>query len=234
MENQRGVYIISDLSSGKAYIGATIKKQVRLKKHDQTLKSNKHHNKNLQEAYNNGNKLNLLFIPVSDDVNPFNCEKELISDFRKENVLYNIVGGMEPSSIGRIVSLETREKQRQAKLGTKQSTESIQKRADANRGQKRSIESRQNMSNGQLGNINFLGKKHSDETKDLMSKRALELGRVISKEALKISAELRSIPVMIDNVKYNSINEAANKYNVSGTCITYRIKSDNWPTWYYL
>lgn len=65
------VYMITDKISKKFYIGSTNNLQRRINEHKQELKNNTHHNKSLQELYNNKAKLNFYHI-----------EKETIEEVR--------------------------------------------------------------------------------------------------------------------------------------------------------
>lgn len=108
-----GIYVVLDESASKAYVGATNDKVSRFSNHCKDLQANRHHNVGLQKAFNNGHKLNVLFVPVENGVDPFKLENELIDEFRPTGVLYNSVRGAgdkghRPESI---------EKMRSAKLG---------------------------------------------------------------------------------------------------------------------
>jgi group I intron endonuclease len=232
LDNQRGLYLITNETAGKVYIGATEDRNNRFTKHDQKLLSGKHHNCDLQEAFNKGDKLELIFLGITDDVSPFKLETELIKEFKNSGILYN-KSGVDPSpSLNRVVSEETKLKQRNAKLGTVQSEETKLKRADSNRGQKRSDESKARMSSGQMGNTNLVGYKYSDEHKAKLSAIALVRGTQPNKEARENALLVNSKIVIIDGIEYSSIVNAAAAYGASPTYINTRLKSDNFPNWY--
>lgn len=115
-EKQRGIYVAYDFTAAKAYVGSTEDKRHRFKKHDVDLKRNSHHNKHLQEAYNNDHRLEVLFIPVDDGVSVLQCEQALIDQFIDTGTLYNIArdvntaGGMRgmkhsPETIARLCEI---------------------------------------------------------------------------------------------------------------------------------
>lgn len=189
MENKiKAIYILNPINTPEVYIGATNDLKERLKRHRLALNKDKHHNPVLQKRHNENKEIQIVAIPLQNDSNPFLLEKELIKEFSSNknclNIQYNI--NREPI-VRKPISDETREKMRLAKLGTKQSDETKEKRAESHRGQKRSEEARKNLSLGQIGNTNFLGKKHTEETKLKLSTIAKELGRVPSKLAIENS-----------------------------------------------
>ena len=61
-----GAYIIHDTTKDKFYIGSAKNILQRKNSHEGTLNNNKHHNKQLQEAFNNGNELNFIALPLND------------------------------------------------------------------------------------------------------------------------------------------------------------------------
>lgn len=109
----KGVYMISDLTTGKAYIGATNDRANRFICHKADLKNNRHHNRQLQQAENNGNELVVAFVEVPENIDPFDIERELINEFKPSGLLYNESAGMGQ----RKHSFESIEKMRLAKLG---------------------------------------------------------------------------------------------------------------------
>ena len=123
----RGIYVGVDYDTGKVYLGATEDKPARFQNHRADLRNNRHHNKPLQEAYNQNHEFKVTFIPVQDDVNPFDLETQLINEFKPTAILYNQARGMGQ----RKHSAESIEKMRQAKLGKKTSEETKQKQSAA-------------------------------------------------------------------------------------------------------
>lgn len=234
-DKKKGLYVIADLTEGKSYVGSSVNLNNRLIDHNHLLNKNKHHNWKLQRAFNKKHNLVILPFPINDDTDIRKAEQEIIDEFFNNESLLNISKNVSANMLGRITSEETKEKQRQAKLGTKQSPETIEKRRQNQIGSKRSEETKERMKVAQqkVANLNngFLGKNHSDETKSLMRQIALSRNQAPSKEALNRSAEVRSIAVIIDSIEYKSIADAAKALNVSTFCITNRIKSNNFPTY---
>lgn len=159
------VYLITNIISGKRYVGQTIYTlEWRWKQH---LK-----NKNctaLQGAIEKYGVENFIIEAI--------CEPptiELLNDMERYfietyNSLapngYNLTtGGERPSP-----SQETRVRQAEAQLGKKQSEETKQKRRVAITGKKRSEETKQRMAEAQKGNRNRLGDTKSEEERKKIS-----------------------------------------------------------------
>lgn len=115
----RGVYMIIDKITDKAYIGATTDGLSRFHNHNATLRRNQHHNRELQQAYNQKHVFDCIWLPVRDDQDPFVLEQILIRDGRNNAFLYNLKSG----AGSRPKSQEAIEKHRQARLGFKHSAE---------------------------------------------------------------------------------------------------------------
>lgn len=96
---------------------------------------------------------------------------------------------------------ETKEKLRQANLGKKQSPETIAKRIEKLKGQK--VIDTSNMSKAQLGNKNFLGKHHSEETKEKLRIKAV--GRSHSQKTIEKLKENSRKKWIITTPKGNNI-----------------------------
>lgn len=115
-----GLYVVTDGTMAKAYIGATRDCGSRFQNHRNDLRHGRHHNAGLQEAYDSGHDLKTIFIATDPSINPFDLEKQIIAEFKPSGVLYNRVQGMGD----RKHSPESIEKMRLAKLGKKHTEES--------------------------------------------------------------------------------------------------------------
>lgn len=200
-EFQRGIYVLSDFEAGKAYVGATTHRDTRLPLHQNNLENNKHHNKHLQEAYNSGNRIEALFIPVSDDVNPFELEKVLIDEHRNSGVLYNVHRVAPPNMLGKKHTPETLEKIRQSSTGRKHSPETIEKIVSVHIGAKRSEEARAKMSAAKSG------KEQSEK----------------GKAASRANSALIMRAVTVNGVGYESITAASIATGIPEYSIRYRL-----------
>jgi group I intron endonuclease len=163
-ENYSGIYQIRNITNNKRYIGSAISIHKRKMAHIRLLENNKHYNIHLQRAYNKDGKDNFIFevlLFCSKDYLKF-YEQRAIDAYDFSSDLYNIMPNAR-SSIGIILSEETKIKIGLSNKGKKRSKESIEKSASKRRGVKKSEEFKQKCKNRQLG------KKYSDETKKKMS-----------------------------------------------------------------
>jgi group I intron endonuclease len=81
----------------------------------------------------------------------------------------------------------------------------------------------------------FYGRKHTEETKRRISekKKGQMKGVPKSEEQKRKMSEnsSRRIPIEIDGVKYRSFTHAQNVLGIDRKTITYRVRSDNFPTY---
>lgn len=88
----QGIYIISDLTNGKSYVGSTKSLKRRIKEHYRDLKSGKHYNQYLQRSFNNGHKFNLNIFPLNDDEDRIAIEQAILDSEKPTGCLYNNSG----------------------------------------------------------------------------------------------------------------------------------------------
>lgn len=174
-----GIYRITCTTTGKFYIGSAINLQNRRRVHFHHLRRNTHHSITLQRAWNKYGEQAFIFEVVELVLVAFLIERE---QFWLDTLLpfdgngYNIdrVAG---SRLGQHVSLETREKLRQANLGKKQSPETIRKITESNTGKTHNDATKEKVRLIRLGTTrspetrerlrsSHLGKKQSEETKE--------------------------------------------------------------------
>lgn len=239
-----GIYVIQDLTDGKAYIGSSVNLKRRMNEHKYRLTHDRHNNIRLQRAFNNGNALNIVAIPViSEEKNNIRqMEQELLDEFHPKGLLYNVAKNVEAPAVGikpsaetiekcRLVNLgrkhtpETIEKNRQARLGAKQSPETIAKRVEKLKGVPRPEYVRQLISQKRLG-IEF-----SDKTKQKMSDSAKMRGYCDSQ--IKGMKKAISKPISVNGVVYESASAAARIFGIDpGTAMdrakSSSIKFNNW------
>jgi group I intron endonuclease len=201
-KKQRGIYITTDVSAGKAYIGSTIDKDVRFEDHARYLKSNRHTNWKLQRAYNKGNVLETLFIPVTNNVDIRNIEKELINEYWDSGLLYNVSKDTIAPMEGRKHSKESLEKMRIARTGIKQSDETKKKRILTLTGLKKSPEHIEKIA------ATKRGIPHSAEARKRMS-----------------ASSAKALPIIVDNIVYSSTVEASKSLGVTPAIIKRRLNS---------
>ena len=128
-----GIYLITNLTNNKHYIGSAINLSIRQRTHFNNLKQNKHCNKHLQASYNKHGidnfKFDILWLCSKEDL--LHYEQIYIDLWKPE---YNIC------------------KTAGSTLGIKLSDETKLKMSLSSKGKPKSKEARINMSIGQLGN----------------------------------------------------------------------------------
>lgn len=77
----------------------------------------------------------------------------------------------------------------------------------------------------------FYGKKHSQETKEHLSKKQKENCKLLSLEE-KLKRFPHMIMISIDGVLYNSLTEASKILNINRQTIGHRVKSKNFESYY--
>jgi len=121
-----GVYKLVNKINEKMYVGSTTDLEKREKDHFRDLKANIHRNHKLQEGYDEFGKdaFTFIIIKIIEDENLLLPTEQYWIDFYESYTDdgYNIASHA-GNSIGVVASLETRNRQRQAKLGKKLSEE---------------------------------------------------------------------------------------------------------------
>ena len=154
MQNNCGIYCITNLSNGKKYVGRAVFLNYRIRGHKNALRCLKHVNKHLQNAWDKYGEKNFKFEPIflcnRQDLNT--SEIFFINHFKTtDNEFgYNVYEGgattdipikikekrlltdehkekIRKSNTGHFVSDETKEKLRKAKIGFKHTEETKQK-----------------------------------------------------------------------------------------------------------
>jgi group I intron endonuclease len=93
MKKQSGIYFIRNLINGKVYVGCTTDFATRTKNHITDLQANSHHNKPLQEDWNEYDESDFEFHLVEschpDDI--YEVEKKYIKVmYDEQNMCYNV------------------------------------------------------------------------------------------------------------------------------------------------
>ncbi len=162
-KRQIGVYLLHNQETGQAYVGSGVLKE-RKKDHFYKLKTNKHKNKDLQEAFNKNPNFDFVGLETSDREEAFDQEQTTLDTYRKSDFLLNIVPNARYGPApGRRVSEETKQKLREINTGRIPSAETRAKMAEASRGNKYSV-----------------GKKRSEETNAKIV--AKQIGHIVSEE----------------------------------------------------
>lgn len=158
-----GIYKITNVITGKVYIGSTTNFKNRWSSHICRLKNNTHHSIKLQNSVNKHNIENFKFEVLEECAKELLIEREQywINEFDSFNNGYN----SRPNADGRgEINEITRQKLSFVHTGKKMSEESKKKMSNSKKGRKLSEETK-----NKLSQINK-GKKMSDSTKLKMSK----------------------------------------------------------------
>lgn len=242
-----GSYNIVDSVGNIVYVGSSCNLYERYSAHKRKLFHGTHENKYLQELNNSYG--NLTFIPniTINKEEALLIEQEYLNINIGNSVLCNISKNAKNPQKGLTRSESTKaelsaissnwwsslseeEKIEHSKkisnglqnyyinggtppsLGSKQSSESIAKRVSKNTGLKRTAEFKQFLSELKKGNQYALGYKKTEEAKN------------------KISLA-NGFSITINNVSYQSFNNAARILNISPTTVMNRCNSDKFPDW---
>ena len=221
------IYIIRNNVNGKFYIGSTNNYHKRKLKHFNQLRKNKHHSIYLQRAFNKYKETSFEFIIIETCYNYQIREQELLDsiDFKDS---YNV---SKSATGGDMISNHPNRKEI-----IKKNTEILLK---APRPKPRFKDKNSNWKGGKtfckcgtrinsntktcmkcqdkIGKNNpFYGKHHSKETKLKLSKKMKG----------KYNGNQQK-PVVIDNIEYVSVSEAARQLKTCAATIIHRIKSKN-------
>lgn len=170
MKRNSGVYEIVNLINGKRYIGSSVNLHSRFQQHRAKLRSGKHHNRHLQNAWDKYGEGNFTFEVL------FYCEKsqtliyeqQFLDNLQPE---YNIAISVSAPMLGLSVSNEVRAKISAATkgntncLGNKHTAEHIAKFSAAMKGHEVSAETRAKIGAANKGKSTRGGYKMSEDTK---------------------------------------------------------------------
>jgi group I intron endonuclease len=169
--SQSGIYHIFNRRTGKSYVGSAVNLSRRERVHFRRLRGNSHPNQYLQNAFNiDGEYFEFVVIEFVSLEHLIDREQYWIDTLQShwEKTGYNIAPFAGRSSVGRIVSQETRKKLAALWRGRKHTEEAKRKVAEAQRGRSPSEETRRKLSLAMMGNHCAVGPR-SDEIRKKMS-----------------------------------------------------------------
>ena len=250
-----GVYKISNIVSGRYYIGYSTNITKRFKSHCYKLKQNIHDNIFLQRAYNldGEDKLKYDIIHICDTMDEAKeIELKYLIDLSIRDKLYNL--NFNNSGGDLLTNHPDKEKIREriihsfketlSNMTVEERSQKYGKLGEKNGmyGKTHTVETRQKLSEMHKGNTYCRGKKASEETKKKMSENAkLKIGDKNSFFGRHHSEETKQkiyeknkgrlppniIKISIDEKIYISISEAARQLNMIAPTILWRLKSKN-------
>lgn len=200
-----GIYKITNIWTSDIYVGSAVNFKKRWSWHLKDLRANVHHNSYLQNAWNKYGSDYFKFEVIEC------CEKEKLIE--REQYWIDTLKCVRPNgynlaptagnSLGIKRSAETREKQRQKKLGVKQSPEHVASRVAKLKGHKVTEAQRDATRLRSLGNTWSAGIKHSDEVKAKISTthkgkpKSEEHKRKMSENAKKQKRNIKSFDLIL-------------------------------------
>lgn len=251
-----GVYRISNISTGRYYIGYSINIERRFSVHRSKLKQNCHDNIFLQRAYNldgeNQFKYEIIHICNTEE-EAKGIELQYLTDLSIRNMLYNLNYN---NSGGDLLSNHPDKEAIREKI-LKSHQETVSKMSSDERKQKygkcgerngmygktHTDEVRKKFSELKKGNTYCRGKKLKDETKQKLSeirknkytgednpffgKHHTEETKQKIKEKNKGKLPPNIIGITIDNVNYISLADASRQLSIPVPTILWRVKSSN-------
>lgn len=195
------IYKIQNKLNGKFYIGRSIIPSKRKTQHFRMLKKNTHHCKKLQNSYNKYGKDAFEFVIIEQCENSKIREQEILDSLDYTKV-YNISKVSEGCGFG--------EDNPNWKGGTSKSYCACGEQKALYAKTCKNCRSREGKMNP------FYNKKHSEETKKILSEK---------RKGVYIGNQEKI--VVIEDIEYKSVSEAARVLNVSPATILHRIKSPN-------
>ena len=108
-------YLIVHFKSGKAYVGSTSDIEQRLYDHVLTLIRDNHKNKNLQNAFNEDNRLKFYIVVTETAEEALECEQYLLTLFSSKQMAFNVGTNAKFPSLG-----ITRPEESNLRLGRRQ------------------------------------------------------------------------------------------------------------------
>lgn len=236
---KQGIYVIQDMTAGKAYVGSSINLSKRLKQHEIDLKRDDHSNWQLQRAFKKQHDLHVVVIPVAEGHDVRQIEQQLIDEYFNSGLLYNISRDTTAPTQGMKFSEEIRKKMSKAHIGFRHTDESKAKMSTALQGKQHSDEFKEKCRQRMLGNIPSeetrqklsevgFGRKHTDESRQKMSD--IRKGVKLSEDhANKVRQHLqtyvsdKSISVTIGGVEYPSMLEASRSTGIPKSTLQARV-----------
>ena len=239
-------YIIKHNKTGKLYIGSTGDIYKRIYEHKKDLVNNNHSRYNLQKAYNSDKNISFFILLLNNREEAYDVEQWLLDRYWNKKILFNI----NPEARSTAGSVLTKLHKRKIGVSNKNKKVSDFSKEKMSISQKERYKNNPlliekirifqlNRHNKDLTLRQKLidrckGKKHTLETKEKISKSLK--GRTVNPLALlnmskgrkgkytgKYAANAKSIT--IDNVKYDTMNDAAKALNINRMTLRRRIKS---------
>ena len=247
-----GTYTLTDVKTGKFYVGSSGDVEKRFKRHYSDLQAQRHHCPGLQELWNSNGALRQTVYPTESREDAFELEQDILDRFKDAQQLLNvgmsvrggdnltrhprrdeIVESIKRSIVQKLVSLTPLEKKQL--FGNPGSRNGMY-------GKTHTVEVRAKLAELHRGNKYCLGLKRSDEQRRQISEMAkARVGHLNAFHGKKHSDETKlrlseiarargdlpgnSKPVSVNGVLFESLTEASRQLQVSPALMVYRIRS---------
>lgn len=247
------VYRITNVNSGRFYIGSTKDFNDRVKSHTGQFIGKVHHNKQMQEDYNQGDKFKyeVLFI-LDTREEAFEYEDSLLKKFRGNKLLYNIgrsarggdnltdnprreaiVEQMRQTLLERYGKMTAAERKRShgrpgainGMFGKTHSQEAKKKMSDANIGKVRRIGFK--LSPEQIKTLSNCAKLRTGDKNPFFGKTHSQSAKKKMSEAKIGNVPANAKPISISGTRYGSYREASDALDIPVVTIRWRVISEN-------
>ena len=187
--NKEGIYIITNITNNKCYIGSSVNIYSRYSTHFSKLKLNKHVNKYLQNAYNKSKFFEFKILELTSNLEE--REEYWINNYNSNNRFFGYnLRVVCKSTKGYKHTEENKQKLRISLLGIKRSLMSNLTKEKLSTIGKNKIVSKETCSKISKNHSKHnLGKKHTLEHRQLISKA--NKGRVTNKVLIKMSISMQ-------------------------------------------
>lgn len=201
-----GVYIIVPDGANKGYVGSSGDLALRINSQMSSLRNNRNHNKKLQDVFNSQPNCKVYILQTENREDAYKKEQEIVDKFKNEEMLFNVaVEDVRAASVGIIMSEERRAKISASLTGHSVSEETRLKISKGNKGKIHDPKVREQQTNTKRNHPDYeIRRQKQIENKDEISKK-----------------------IIIDDIEYRSVREAARNLNIERTTINRRAKNSN-------
>jgi group I intron endonuclease len=233
-----GAYVLQSCKTGHVYFGSAENVYDRITKHKWMLSTRMHSNRALTKLIEEEDlfvsDFNLIVIFTETRDQAFDLEQYFLDRFKGNDLLLNSGLDVRVAMLGRPLTEEHKQKIAEANLGRKFSEESLKRMSDARRTSDKAKEQLSQIQSERQKKINLNGVLYQSVTEaikvtgipeSVLFKQIRKAGKHIVDDAYVVSyTKPKPRKVMIDNVIYESIRDAADKLSLDPVVIKNRIR----------